>query len=76
MLWKLLTLISLDGSLSQDSNIRTEKITTIDHRIRYKVGSLKPERMKEVIRKTVEIIHYFKYQDSLTPCLSISRLGE
>lgn len=62
-----------NGSLSQDSNIRPEKITTIDRRIPYKVGILKSEKIEEVIRKAVEIIHYFKYQASLTPCLSISR---
>lgn len=62
-----------NGSLSQDSNIRPEKITTIDRRIRYKVGILKPEKIEEVIRKAVEIIHYFKCQDSLTPLLSISQ---
>lgn len=45
------------GSLSQDSNIRPEKITTIDRRlIRYKVGNLRPEKVSEVIRKIVEIL--------------------
>lgn len=62
-----------NSTLSQHSNIRPEKITTIDRRIHYKVGSLKPEKIEEVVRKAVEIIHYFKHQDSLTPCLSISR---
>lgn len=45
------------GSLREDSNIRSEKITTIDRRlVRYKVGSLKPEKVSEVIRKIIEII--------------------
>lgn len=45
------------GSLSQDSNIRPEKITTIDRRlIRYKVGNLRSEKVSEVIRKIVEIL--------------------
>lgn len=62
-----------NSTLSQDSNIRPEKITTIDCRIRYKVGILKLEKIEKVVRKAVEIIHYLKYQDFLTPCLSISR---
>ena len=45
------------GALSQNSNIRPEKNTTIDRRlIRYKVGSLQPEKLEEVIRKIVDII--------------------
>lgn len=45
------------GSLNQDSNIRPEKITTIDRwLIRYKVGSLRAEKVSEVIRKCMEIL--------------------
>lgn len=45
------------GALSQNSNIRPEKITTIDRRlIRYKAGSLQPEKLEEVIRKIVDSI--------------------
>jgi mRNA interferase MazF len=55
-----MTVINSDfttGSLREDSNIRPEKIITIERRlIRYKVGSLKPEKIEEVIRKIVEII--------------------
>lgn len=62
-----------NSTLSQDSSISPEKVTTIDRRISYKFGILKPEKIEEVVRKAVEIIHYLKYQDFLTPCLSISR---
>lgn len=45
------------GSLREDSNIRPEKITTINRRlVRYKIGSLKPEQVSEVIRKIVDIL--------------------
>lgn len=45
------------GSLRENSNIRPEKITTIERQlIRYKVGSLRPEKVSEVIRKIVEIV--------------------
>jgi mRNA interferase MazF len=45
------------GSLNQDSNIRPEKVTTIERRlVRYKVGSLKQEKIEEVVRKIVDII--------------------
>lgn len=47
----------ISGGLSQDSNIRPEKITTIERRlVRYKVGRLKQEKIDEVIRKIVEIL--------------------
>lgn len=47
----------LSGGLSQDSNIRPEKITTIERRlVRYKVGRLKPGKVEEVTKKVVEII--------------------
>lgn len=47
----------LTGALNQDSNIRPDKIATSDRLlIRYKVGSLKPEKVEEVIKKLVEIL--------------------
>lgn len=46
----------ISGGLSQDSNIRPEKITTTERRlVRYKVGRLKQEKINEVIRKIVDI---------------------
>lgn len=40
------------GALRKDSNVRSEKIYTIDRQIvRYKVGSLNPEKVEEVIGK-------------------------
>ena len=46
----------LSGGLSQVSNIRPEKITTIERRlVRYNVGRLKQEKIDEVIRK-VELL--------------------
>lgn len=45
------------GSLNEDSNIRPEKIATIDRRlVRYKVGRLKQDKIEEVVRKIVDII--------------------
>lgn len=47
----------LSGGLSQDSNIRPDKITTSERQlIRYKVGRLKQEKTEEVVRKIVNII--------------------
>ena len=45
------------GSLKQQSNIRPNRIFTADsHIVLYKVGSLKTEKLKEVIEKIVKII--------------------
>ncbi|OCQ92468.1 growth inhibitor PemK [Oscillatoriales cyanobacterium USR001] len=45
------------GSLSRDSKIRPEIIHTIERSvIGYKVGSLKPEKVEEVIKKLIEIL--------------------
>lgn len=45
------------GSLKQQSNIRPNRIFTADsHIVLYKVGSLKTEKLNEVIEKIVEII--------------------
>ncbi|MEW6408702.1 MAG: type II toxin-antitoxin system PemK/MazF family toxin, partial [Nitrospirota bacterium] len=45
------------GSLKQRSNIRPNRIFTADsHLILYKIGSLKIEKLTEVIEKVVEII--------------------
>lgn len=47
----------MSGGLSQDSNIRPDKIATSERQlIRYKVGSLKQEKIEEVVRKIVDII--------------------
>ncbi len=46
------------GSLSSDSYIHPEKIHTIDGRIiRYKVGSLKLEKINEVMGKLREMFN-------------------
>lgn len=45
------------GSLKQQSNIRPNRIFTTDnHIVLYKVGSLKTEKLNEVIEKIVKII--------------------
>lgn len=45
------------GSLKQPSNIRPNRIFTGDsHIVFYKVGNLKSHKLKEVIKKVVEII--------------------
>lgn len=47
----------ISKGLSQDSNIRPDKIATSERQlIRYKVGRLKPEKVEEVIRKIAEIM--------------------
>jgi mRNA interferase MazF len=44
------------GNLTKESNIRPEKIHTIERGIiRYKVGTIKPEKLQEVIDKITEI---------------------
>ena len=46
----------MSGGLSQNSNIRPDKIATSERQlIRYKVGSLKQDKIEEVVRKIVEI---------------------
>lgn len=46
----------INGGLSQDSNIRTDKIATSErHLIRY-IGSIKQDKIEEVVRKIVDII--------------------
>lgn len=45
------------GSLKQQSNIRPNRIFTSDsHIILYKIGSLKKEKLNEVIEEIIEII--------------------
>ena len=45
------------GSLRQNSNIRPDKIITIDRQlIIYKIGILKSEIVEKVVRKIVEIL--------------------
>lgn len=45
------------GALDRDSNIRPEKLFTIERRlVRYKVGSPKLEIVERVTRKIVEIL--------------------
>ncbi len=45
------------GSLKQPSNVRPNRIFTIDsHIILYQVGSLKREKLTEIIDKVIEII--------------------
>lgn len=42
----------VSGGLKQDSYIRVDKITTIKRaRIKYKIGSLKPEKFKDILDK-------------------------
>ena len=45
------------GSLKQKSNIRPNRIFTADRSIiLYRIGNLKPDKTKEVIRKLVKIL--------------------
>lgn len=45
------------GSLKQPSNLRPNRIFTADsHIVLYKVGTLKPEKLNEVIEKIIEIL--------------------
>ena len=47
----------LSGKLSQPSNIRPNRIFTADTAIiLYKIGSLSPVKLEEVIAKVIEII--------------------
>lgn len=45
------------GELRKESYVRIDKITTIKKtRIRYKIGSLKPEKFKEIIDKIISFL--------------------
>lgn len=45
------------GSLKQPSNVRPNRIFTADrHIVLYRVGSLKPNKLNDIIEKLVEII--------------------
>ncbi len=45
------------GELKRDSYVRIDKITTIKTtRIKYKIGSLKPEKFKEIIDKIISFL--------------------
>lgn len=45
------------GTLRENSNVYPDKILTIDRRlIEYKIGTLNPEKVEEVIKKLVEIL--------------------
>ena len=45
------------GELKRDSYVRIDKITTIKKtRIKYKIGSLKPEKFKEIIDKIISFL--------------------
>jgi mRNA-degrading endonuclease toxin of MazEF toxin-antitoxin module len=47
------------GGLRQKSNIRPNRLFTADQRIiLYKVGHLKADKLREVIRKSVEILQH------------------
>jgi len=47
----------LEGSLLKESNIRPNKIFTADSKIiLYKIGSLKPQKLNEVIDKVIKIL--------------------
>ncbi|MBI4823463.1 MAG: type II toxin-antitoxin system PemK/MazF family toxin [Nitrospirae bacterium] len=55
--------ISLDdkdfetGSLKQSSNVRPNRLFTADnHIVLYKVGNLTAEKLKEIIKRVIEII--------------------
>jgi len=48
----------VEGSLKQESNIRPNRIFTADTSIiSYSVGNLKPDKLKEVIDKVIEILN-------------------
>ncbi len=45
------------GSLQQISNVRPNRIFTADgHIVLYRVGGIRPEKLKEIIEKVVDII--------------------
>lgn len=45
------------GGLKKDSYVRIDKITTIKRtRTKYKIGSLKPEKFKEIIDRVVSFL--------------------
>lgn len=45
------------GELKRDSYARIDKITTIKKtRIKYKIGSLKPEKFKEIIERVISFL--------------------
>ncbi len=45
------------GNLKQPSNIRPNRIFTADdHIILYRIGDLKPGKLKEIVEKVIEII--------------------
>ncbi len=45
------------GSLQQTSNVRPNRIFTADsHIVLYKIGTLTPEKLNEVLEKVIEII--------------------
>jgi mRNA interferase MazF len=47
----------LDGKLNQDSNVRPNRLFTADSNIvLYRVGSIKPEKIGQVVDRIVEII--------------------
>ena len=46
-----------DGGLKRDSYVRIDKITTMRKtRIKYKIGSLKPEKFKAIINKIISFL--------------------
>jgi mRNA interferase MazF len=46
-----------EGSLKQPSNLRPNRIFTADsHIVLYRVGSLKKEKINEIIEKVIEVI--------------------
>jgi len=46
-----------EGSLRQKSNVRPNRIFTADsHIVLYRVGSLKPYKLNEIVEKMIEII--------------------
>lgn len=47
----------IEGGLKRDSYIRIDKIVTIKRsRIKYKIGSLKKEKFKEIVEEFIEFI--------------------
>jgi len=46
-----------EGSLKQESNVRPNRLFTADsHIILYRIGSLKKDKLNEIIEKIIEII--------------------
>ena len=46
-----------NGGLKRDSYVRIDKITTIKKtRIKYKIGSLKPEKFREIIERVISFL--------------------